>query len=527
MKFKKYLLVSFQLFCIPFVLGQSIDLSKPLTKEQMYKDFDEFVQIIDSSSQTLVRKIATGYDAAENIRQQRYKIDSIDSYGEFLYFLNSCLSLTMTVHTQMATDYMFRSGSNQIDTFVLNILHQEYEKFVDNLPTNNSSRPQVNLGDGFYHKGNYYIYGKHVFINRNTTDTTILTDFRILKHNNESISALENNQIMGGASHWIRWDYYLKQYYKAIGLSIPRTDRVLVENYPTKEQIDLDMKNCGRRIYPSSLPDSIKSSFIWEDSDDMKITYYDSLRLFYIYMGAMNMGKDFADSIKKVGAGKQIDKIIWDIRGNYGGGDESWIYVLSAIIKNPIPIKGSISFRNTEVMRKILEDYANQNYTNIVKQKIPYLNNEEFLTLVFGGLTEEGDTVSFIPDSNSLQYDGKIYILQDEFVFSAAGTLLANAQYIEHLVSVGVPTGLILGRGISPGIFQLPESKFTFLMEACVDLTDCKTAFDIFHDRPEIEIYPTFDEIIEMNNYGAYLNKRGDRFLFNHDYLFKKVLEME
>ncbi len=64
-------------------------------------------------------------------------------------------------------------------------------------------------------------------------------------------------------------------------------------------------------------------------------------------------------------------------------------------------------------------------------------------------------------------------------------------------------------------------------MDTDVDLTDCKTAIDIFHDRPEIEIYPTMDEIIEMNNYGLYLNKRGEHFLFNHDYLFKRVLEMK
>lgn len=175
-------------------------------------------------------------------------------------------------------------------------------------------------------------------------------------------------------------------------------------------------------------------------------------------------------------------------------------------------------------MKNILEDYAKYNHTNITKQKIPYLNNEEFLILVLGEATEDGDIVSFMPDTNSLNYSGKIYVLQNKSVLSATGTLLANAQNTNQLVSVGVPTGLLAGRGISPGIFQLPESNFTFIMEACVDLTDCKTALDVFHNRPEIEISPTLDEIIEMNSYGLFLNKRGDRFLFNHDYLFRKIL---
>jgi hypothetical protein len=142
------------------------------------------------------------------------------------------------------------------------------------------------------------------------------------------------------------------------------------------------------------------------------------------------------------------------------------------------------------------------------------------LTLVFEG---EGD----IPDSNSLQYDRKIYILQNEFVASATGSLLAQAKPFPQFITVGIPTGNLMGVGFSPDAFQLPESKFTFFMEACVDLTDCKTAIDVFHDRPKIEIYPTLDEIIEMNNYGYFLNRRGDEFLFKHDYLFKKILEMK
>jgi hypothetical protein len=239
--------------------------------------------------------------------------------------------------------------------------------------------------------------------------------------------------------------------------------------------------------------------------------------------------RDISDSVKKIGASKQIDKIILDIRDNHGGDDYTWRSLLSAIVKNPLYENALFGVRNTEIMKKIFEDRMQTNQipsTFVKKQIIPYLNNEEFL-LITSGVDDKGDTLCIIlPDSNSLMYDGKIYILQDENVYSSAGALVAYAQRIPQLITIGIPTGLIAGRGVPPAIFQLPNSKFSFLMDVFVDLTDAKTAADVRHDRPEIEIYPTIDEIIEMNNYG-FRNKRSDEFLFKHDYLFKKVLEIK
>ena len=510
---------TFMVLITSFNFGQVPDLSSKLTKEQMYKDFDEFVQIIDSSTQALVRKIATKYDAAEEIRQRRSQIEKINSYGEFIHFLNECLPLTMSVHARMAE----WSSSSYIDTQIVTPLYHAYRKYVDNLPYNPMS---AGLGDGFYFNGDYYIYKKHTFFNRKTPDTTVLSDFRVITHNDKPFNIFMSSQI-NGLPHWVRWDYQLRQYYHVYAPFISRSDKITAEDYTTKKIIELDMKDCARMFGNSLSADIIASLPKDEESDIMKVRYYDSLHILYIYMGAMNEDNAFVDSIKKIGTGKRIDKIIWDVRDNHGGGDQAWWNILQAIIKKPLTIRSWISFRNTQAMRKILEEYIGDENRDILKHKVSFLNNTEFLTLVSGGVNEQGDTICFVPDTNSLKYDGKIYILQNEFVFSAAGTLLAYAQLYPQLITVGVPTGLIMGRGISPDCFQLPESKFTFIMEAYVDLTECKTAFDVFHDRPEIEIYPTLNEIIEMNRYGSFLNKRGDEFLFKHDYLFKKVLEMK
>ena len=40
-------------------------------------------------------------------------------------------------------------------------------------------------------------------------------------------------------------------------------------------------------------------------------------------------GYNLIDSIKSIGKGKQIEKIVIDVRGNQGGGDDFWSALLS------------------------------------------------------------------------------------------------------------------------------------------------------------------------------------------------------
>jgi hypothetical protein len=268
----------------------------------------------------------------------------------------------------------------------------------------------------------------------------------------------------------------------------------------------------------SSLDDNIQSKIIKERSDNKTVKYYDSLGLLYIYMGAMNEDSVFVNSIKEIGKNKSVKRIIIDIRDNMGGSDYAWMHVLQAIIKDTIEEKIVLAMKNTEFAWKYIDIVKGEK--KIQETKLPFLNNLDVVLL-------PNKPYYIYPDSNSLAFGGSIYILQNEKVYSAAQSLVTYAKQIPQLISVGVPTGNIAGRGYGRFVFQLDESKFTFLLDGTIDVTNVKTAEDVFHDRPKIEIYPTLEEIIEMNNYGRLLNKRGDEFLFKHDYLFKKVLEME
>jgi hypothetical protein len=500
----------------------------------MYADFDTLAQIITTNSHSIVHKEATGYDVEFYLKQRRKEIKNISSYVDFLHFLNRSITYAFTPHIRMAkeSDCAYALGVKFVDTAMLRVVSQAYKAYNDSILS--TMHPMEiafkNYGLGFYYNGNYYVSGRYILMNKDYQDSLILTNFRIIRRSNQLIDIFER-EVKNADAVDIRWDYRLKKYYVPLGLTLPRNERLLVEDYTTKKQIDYSGDAYPRRnISNISLSEEEMSVLHREESDRFKITCYDSLELLYIYMGAMIYdARTFANSVKEAGAGKKITNIIIDIRENGGGNDEAWRQLLSVIVSKPLFDNTVLGVRNTPSMQKVFEDLlANSGISpnSIRKEKIPYLNNEEYL-LLSSGINEAGDSLAVaIPDSNSLMYDGTIYILQDERVYSSAGAFAAYAQQLPQLVTVGVPTGLIAGRGLVPAVFQLPNSKFSFLMEIFVDLTNAKTAADVFHDRPEIEIYPTIDEIIEMNNYGRFLNKRGDEFLFKHDYLFKKVLEL-
>jgi hypothetical protein len=523
-------LVCLGIYFAPRVAAQVtyLDFDEPLSKEQMYQDFDSLIRITEGSTQALVRQISTGYDAAGYLKKQRYRIENLHTLGDFIKFVNRCLPYIMGAHVRSANafDALYCLGKHLIDTSALQIIAQKIEE-QEIEAANNTMQKGFPLGIGFYCNGEYHVFGRFKFIHRETLDTTTVSDFRILEHQQKPVDFF--GEIESSAASWNRWDHRRHQFFTKYGINGFCEDHYLVEDYPSKKIYDIKGDEYNLIMGGSSLPREeyakLKRENKIEKTDNMKITYFDSLKLLYLYLGSMDDdGGAFAEEVKRIGKGKKINKIIIDIRGNRGGSDATWARLLTAIIKKPLKEDAQIVVRNTPVMNRIIDSetrFAQMDTNYFKKKRIPYLNNEEFHVFYSGG----GQNI-FLPDSNSLQYDGNIYILQDLNSLSASGTFSAYAKLIDQLISVGEPTGTIAGRGLMPAIFQLPNSKYTFAMEITADITLAKNAFDVWQDRPEIEIYPSADDIIERNNYNV-INLRSKEFLLNHDYLFKKVLEMK
>jgi hypothetical protein len=510
------------IICICGLAGHSNAQEQQLTKQQMYADFDEFVKIQeDVNIEIDIRKKATGYDALQEIKQFRPEIEQINSYWEFISFMEKCLVPTLGVHAALV-DFTNPTTCipELIDTQYIMPIANGYRTWL----SEKNKKKEKSLGRSFYNNGNYYIYGTYRFIDAAHKDTITLSDFRILALDDVSIDSIDVKRY-ATVPFLIRWDYRLNRYYHSWLPVSPM--KISAEDSYTKRQYTIDRSQYGGLIMNGislSKEEEKRLSAKEEKSDNQKITYYDALKLLYIYTDRMDSdNKDFVDSIKHIAFGRKINKIIFDVRGNRGGADKAWRNILSGITGDTLYENNIIGFKDCELSRKYMKAYMPSHQIeekDIVRnQRIELLDNLPAFYLA--GI----DTIA--PDSNSLHYKEKIYILQDEDTYSAAQYLVSFARQSEQLVSVGVPTGHVAGAGMTPWAFQLTNSKFTFRVDITADLSNVKTTMDLFQDRPEIEIYPTAEEKIRMRNYGSYLNKRGDEFLFKYDYLFKKVLELQ
>lgn len=123
-------------------------------------------------------------------------------------------------------------------------------------------------------------------------------------------------------------------------------------------------------------------------------------------------------------------------------------------------------------------------------KRIPFLANEEFLVV------EGQNTIQ--PADASLKVR-TIYVLSAS-VFSAAGSLTTLARFAEPVISVGFRNPYILGMGIDPFHFSLPNSGFTFTIEPVVDLAGAQSAKDVFHTDVEVDVQPTLDQMLAFFN---------------------------
>jgi hypothetical protein len=192
--------------------------------------------------------------------------------------------------------------------------------------------------------------------------------------------------------------------------------------------------------------------------------------------------------------------------------------MLKAIIKDTLTIKTKAAIKNTGLMKKYIESMPKKITFEV--EKIPLLDNEEFLVTK--------DEIILTPDTNGLKYGSKIYILRNKVVYSSAQAFTTAAEGNEQLVTVGQRSGLLGGFGISPFVFQLKHSKFAFFIAPVLDITNVKNIEDFYHDKPDIIINPTKEDVFARDDdIVERVNIYSKEYLLNNDPLFRKVLEME
>lgn len=506
------------------------DFPPALTKQQMFEDFDEFIFILENGNPQLpIRKMVTGYHQLDTVKLLRTRIDTIQDYFQLIKLFDYAMKYMYDIHALMTKQCCNPwDDTTGIDTKIINKIYTEYDKWLwGGAEKTGQNKPRYFMGNPSYIDGDYYLRGFYTLTTKEN-DTLLLKNAKIISYNHQSYNDYVLKKLSSFPPSGIRWDYQRNQYYCKYSTFL-RDGELVVENENGKiHTINLN------RIYGINLQQlsdtSLRHNPDFKDYNsptdrENRVLYFEKDKILYVYLKDMldpeqtvytpkEFGKGTAEKVKKIAKGKTINKLIIDVRGNTGGGDAAWHNLLKAIVADSLIYAPKMAFLNTEFMRQ----HAKEPDSTIV-QTFEWLPGIEYLQYNY-------NPSYMVPDSNSLRYKGKIYVLQDEDVFSAGHSITSYCRHIEQLVSVGEPTGLLAGFGLAPMLFQLKNYKFSFRIEPVIDVTNVNSAIDVYQDFPEIVVVFPLEEKLKALDYKNF-DMQNETCLYKYDYLFKKVLELE
>lgn len=485
--------------CCKSLVGSAQSESLTMSKEDMYDDFDQFVEIVrNHNAQISIRKYVTSYDALSEIQKKRSQISSIQTSGEFIHFMNENVARLIDIHSYMLK--LSKPDTNDflwVDSVDIESIHKTLSVYNDYLRQCNS--PIFSFGNSLlYHQGEYQIVNTVKFNGKQYRRT--IKNAKLLKINGVDIDQYVKNHFHVLSGSRVRWDNNLQKYF-AHDLIIPKDALLEFQNNDDSSTFIVELSKVrGVHFFANSRKQN-KSSM--ED-----VVYFEKEGILYIRIKEMKEGcqNTIIDSIFSKLHGIIPSKVILDVRSNHGGSDSVWIEILSTLSPDTIVFPLKMCFKSQQVLSKMADKTT--------------VNNNPDTVLLYGDtlLCEKEYRYTLTPSGNNVGYRGLIFVFQDAFTYSAAHSLSSICRFSDKFVSIGVPTGTIAGRGCGPVMFQLKNSKFTFFMECDLDLTEIKSAYDCYQDMPEKELSPTLQDVV------LFLYDNSFVYLSQEDPYFKTVL---
>ncbi|MDR1056835.1 MAG: S41 family peptidase [Prevotellaceae bacterium] len=480
-------------FCSLLIINVINAQPPELSKQQMYDDFDFlFEKVQKVSPHMAIRKQITGIDILSNIYKLRESIDTINSNILFTDMLHRALYLAMEPHNDFTDIYPYHDRDS---SFIGQVLDYYYYYFQYYKYGHYRVLPLV------YFNGDYYLPQLYHSDEKNIK---IPARSKLLKVNGIPIEEYNRQWSMPLYTE-SRWDFiYKKLFTTAI---FPPYVAGLGDDF----LLTYEHNGVIREI--EAFPYYIKSAPSTKFSP--KVHYLQKDDILYIRVPEMDASQiEFYKSEILKYKGKLIKKVVIDVRANEGGNDAVWEQILAVIIDKPVEATQKLCFKDNNLVRECLERDR-----IVYTKEIPLIIGNDTLFCI-------EDTRNIAPAEKSLSYEGNIYVLTDRDCYSSTLAFIAFCENFDNLITVGTPTGYLGGEGIRPFYFILPNTMHIFITSCSLD-GNIKTdnIEDYYHDKVKIPVYPDIDYYyIETEYEGDFYN---EEYLYNHDPVFKKVLELE
>lgn len=494
------LLLLMMSFCF---VNNAISQELVLTKKQMLEDYDQTISYINTFAvHKDLNAVRLGIDYKNAYSNLRMQINEDTSICDFKDILEKAIQLVQDLHCSfMSYDYFKAYGQYQKKFNFKKSQSYERIKYFET----HCQAKKVNLKlPLLYENGDYIVYANFSYKDQNIKRGT-----KVTLYNGNKIDAFIKNNF---EKVWpVLWDQNNKTPYNRKFYGSGKDQFSLTFNNTSPKSINFNLKDS---VTLAKKPE--RQVFYYSQSKEQALYFKDQNTL---YIGMPFMDVDQGKSIiSKVDSLHTIygdfDKIIVDIRGNPGGNDMCWRNVLSHLITDNISFSIDLKYKyKTPVV-----DFYNKGKKNTKHEAIPLLNHSEYWT-------ESNEIFTLKPNKRSIKHTGKIFVLQDKYIFSSAGNFSNFCLNSDTLISVGTTTNLVGGLQTEPLFFKMDHSELIFRIEPMLDFSGVKSINDFSHNNVEINIPTTVDDYYLRTTYVGDLYSKS--FLTKHDKLVTHILENE
>lgn len=502
---------------------QSISISENLPQlsfPQMLEDHDSLVSKIKQTSPIIYfNKEVRGIDFNQHAITLRKQITTKTSTQQFLQIVQKTLNAAQDGHTS-------RLATFQLDLMKKHWIPAGVIKGIDSTDAENGYKYDAYFNTAFSYKlnlnliytsGEYYNLLPFSYKGKNYP-----TSMKLISCNGIEIHQFVNS--LTELASPLRWDRTDKRTYKEDFYHHPEIYK--------NNKLKLVFEDKNFKNYKLDIVKNESLKFLEEKnwkygyngaSDTLATIYFEKHGIFYAKLPRMDeeLGNAINKRLENTTSKHKVTSIVIDIRGNGGGSDKTYAAFLNKIVKDTLKQNIVLGMNWSEQNRQYFEinrDTIAKNPYLTFKVDIPTLKEPKMFYI-----KQAFDFV--IPDSIKYPFEGKIYILQDRYIYSSASNLSALAKNSEQLISIGETPDLLGGMQTDPRILMLPNSKLIFRVEPQIDFTDNKTAEDTFKNNVEYPIQYSIDNLYLRTTTKE--NVFGKEFLLKNDPMFKKVVELE
>lgn len=483
-------------------LYQSNAQSLELSKQQMLEDFDQQVAYINAVAvHKRLNEVRLGIDYNEEFSRLRNGINKDTTPCQFLKILNQVNNLVQDQHC----NFMSYNYLSQYAQYQVKFNFEDKEGLYDMVKAYEELCPKRDIAlklPLIYSQGQYLVYADFIYKGHHVARGTEVVQYQSA----EILPFIKHNY---SAVYPIRWDSESKTPYHTSFYQFGEEDFTLT--LKSKEEEQTIGFNLSDTIVYDKEP--VRQMYYYSQKEE-QVQFFEEQKILYVALPFMDT--DISDNLNNkidsiVAVNPDFEKVVVDIRGNPGGSDLAWRGLIQHIVEKPLGFNLDIKFKYSP---ETLQKYNKGKSAHA--ESIELLNDAEFWS-------EKKKRISFKKDRKSLKFEGKIYVLVDEYIYSSAGNFANVCLKEDQLISVGYKTDLVGGIQKEPLFMKLNHSGLVMRAEPVLDFSGVKSIDDFSHNRVEVQMDKTVENEYLKTTYTGDIY--GKDFLLNHDPLLKYVIK--